>query len=151
MAATNAQRSGPKSKVQSDAGRDAATLARLEEYIDQILAGHVTCTICRKEFEAKELQPSAVALLKARYDKLRPSLSAVEQTASDPFNGMNRQQLLDSIRELLKNPSIARELGVSVAAPVIVKPEGDADRHAAPLKPKLPDIGEYDIPTIASK
>lgn len=88
--------------VQSRAEKDAIALGKLEAWIDQILDGHVTCTKCRKEFEAKELQPSAVALLKARYDKLRPSLSAVEQTTIEPAHQMTVEDIVAKFQALIK-------------------------------------------------
>lgn len=95
------------SAPQTNAQRDAATLARLESWIDEILDGHVTCTKCESKFPAKELQPSAVALLKARYDKLRPSLSAVEQTNVNPDDKLDDSALLDRFKALIAaNPDL---------------------------------------------
>lgn len=87
--------------VQSRAEKDSVALGKLEAWIDEILDGHVTCTKCKKQFEAKELQPSAVALLKARYDKLRPSLSAVEQTTIEPAQQLTEDQILQKIQILI--------------------------------------------------
>lgn len=91
--------------------RDAKALANLENWIDQILEGHITCVKCRKAFKAKELQPSAVALLKARYDKLRPSLSAVEQTNVNPEDKKTEAQIINDLREIVRsNPDLIKLL-----------------------------------------
>lgn len=106
--------------VQSRAEKDAVALGKLEAWIDEILDGHVTCTKCRKDFEAKELQPSAVALLKARYDKLRPSLSAVEQTTIEPAQQLTEDQIFAKIQALIAaSPEMQARLLASVDKPAV--------------------------------
>ena len=125
---TPADRRKAASKTQAE--RDSAALGKLEYYIDAILDGHLQCPACRKKFEAKELQPSAVALLKARYDKLRPSLSAVEQTTKDPFNGLNREQLIEKLRVFVSDPAVARALGIPIPDPRPVENHPQTARKA---------------------
>lgn len=96
-----AGKKGMTQPTQNQATRDAKALANIENWMDQILDGHITCVKCRKDFEAKELQPSAVALLKARYDKLRPSLSAVEQTNVNEGETLTEEQILLKLQSLI--------------------------------------------------
>lgn len=113
-------------KPQSQKERDSIALAKLESWIDQIIDGHVTCSVCRKEFEAKELQPSAVALLKARYDKLRPSLSAVEQTTIQAESG-TESDILAQIKRLTESNQEVREalLAILMNTPAQSAPVAD--------------------------
>lgn len=119
--------------VQSRAEKDAIALGKLEAWIDEILDGHVTCTKCRKEFEAKELQPSAVALLKARYDKLRPSLSAVEQTTIEPAQQMTEDQILQKIQALIVAHPDLLQRALAMNAKVVREGDGAAHSPDSPL------------------
>lgn len=132
---------GPQARaVQSRAERDAVALGKLEAWIDEILDGHVTCTKCRKEFEAKELQPSAVALLKARYDKLRPSLSAVEQTTIEPAQQLTEEQILLKLQALITaHPDLVQH---ALAMNAKAVREGNA-------APRSSDSGSSDAAAVA--
>src|SRR3989442_4538829 len=67
--------------------RDRISRGRIESFIDGLAAKHLQCPSCKKTMDANDLKdiPSSVAMLiKARYDKLAPSLQAVEQTVIEP-------------------------------------------------------------------
>lgn len=96
--------------------RDRIALGRIESYMDGVIKNQLQCPTCRKDMEIKELPASAVQLLRSRYDKLRPSLQAVEQTIVDPRDSQDagqltaklaalfteKPQLLEQIRELMR-------------------------------------------------
>ena len=77
-----AARKKPSGKTVEE--RDRISLGRIESFIDQTLQGQMQCPSCREKYEVKDISPSAVALLRARYDKLRPSLASTEVTMNDP-------------------------------------------------------------------
>ena len=70
-------RKKPPGKTQAE--RDAIALGRIETYMDALTDKHMTCPSCQERYNIKELPTSVVNLIKARYDKLKPSLSSVEQ------------------------------------------------------------------------
>jgi len=87
----------PPGKTQAE--RDAIALGRIESYMDQLSEGHINCPSCKKDYEIKELPATAVALIRARYDKLRPSLSAVEQTNVEAAR--SQDDIINDIKALL--------------------------------------------------
>ena len=87
--------------MRSNAERDAAALGKLESYIDGLLDKHLKCPECKKDMEISELPNSVVTLLKARYDKLRPSLSAVEQTTLNPDDKLTEEQIMAKFQQLI--------------------------------------------------
>ena len=99
------------------AERDAISLGRIESFLDGIIEGKMQCPSCQKEYQVKDLDRSCLAAIEARYDKLRPTLSAVEMQQPDPLEGVSRPDMIARLRLLLQDPSIARELGIDVPKP----------------------------------
>lgn len=60
--------------------KDEKALSQIEHIIDSIATGTILCSECGKEHVMPELAQAHVRLLTARYDKLRPTLSAVEHS-----------------------------------------------------------------------
>ena len=80
---------------QNQVERDAIALGVIESYMDAVATNNLLCPKCQKPHDFKEITPVQAQLIRARYDKLRPSLSAVEQTTHiDPIP---TQQELDSM------------------------------------------------------
>jgi len=101
--------------------------------MDQILTGLISCNRCGDKFPVNELSPTASQLIRARYDKLRPSLSAVQQSQADPFEGMNRAQLIEKLRDFLKDPAVARELGLPIPEPRLEAVGGPLEADQEPV------------------
>ena len=59
------------------------------------------CPTCQNDFDIKEINPAVIQALKIRYDKLRPSLSAVEQTMVEPDQKLSEADILGKITALL--------------------------------------------------
>lgn len=118
MALSRARRKPPS---QSQEERDRISLGRIEAFLDQATSGTVNCPTCRKNFPVKDIEPTTLKAIEIRYSRLRPTLSAVEQSVPDPFAGTSRSELIAQLRTFLADPSIARELGITVAAPQIVE------------------------------
>lgn len=90
----------PPGKTQAE--RDRIALGRIESFMDTVASGQLVCPSCNKEFPAKEISPVVATLIRARYDKLRPSLSAVEQTITDDRDKQSEQEVMDKLRDLVK-------------------------------------------------
>lgn len=131
-----------QSRPTTQVERDKIALARIENWMDEIQEGHVTCVKCRKQFEAKELQPSAVALIKARYDKLRPSLSAVEQTTIEVSR--SAEEIVNEIRALVAaKPELVASL---FPGKVLI----DASSTVVAPQQMVPDAGANTDPHLKS-
>lgn len=62
-----------------------------------------------------ELTPAQVNAAKILIDKGKPNLQAIEQRQSDPFEGMNEQELMEALRALISsNPEVARHLNIGL-------------------------------------
>jgi hypothetical protein len=98
--------------------RDRISRGRIESFIDGLAAKHLQCPSCKKKMEASDLKdiPSSVAMLiKARYDKLAPSLQAVEQTVIDSRDKADPADLEAKLVSMFaENPALLEGL-VSVA------------------------------------
>lgn len=95
---------------QTQAERDRISLGVIESFLDNIARGHGTCPRCQNEFEIKEVNPAVVSALKIRYDKLRPTLSAVEQTNIEPDQKLSESDLLARMGELIAaHPQLAAQ------------------------------------------
>jgi hypothetical protein len=92
--------------------RDSIALTKIEKYIDAQIDDVLLCPECKKEHGAtKELSAAAVALIRARYDKLRPTLSAVEQTQHEEPKG--EEQIIQELRGLFAaKPELLGLLGL---------------------------------------
>lgn len=90
----------PPGKTQAE--RDRIALGRIESYMDGLLDGHMKCPSCAKDMDIKDLPNSTVTLLRARYDKLRPSLSAVEQTNVNPADQATESQLINQLVSIIQ-------------------------------------------------
>lgn len=110
-----ARRNKPAGKSQEE--RDRLSLGVIESFLDQAVSGNIKCPSCLGTFSVKEINPATLKAIEIRYARLRPTLSAVEQTAPDPFAGTSRSDLIAQLRSFLADPSIARELGITVAPP----------------------------------
>jgi len=64
-----------------------------------------------------DLDATQVKSIEVILSRIVPTLSAVEQTVPDPLDGVSRSDLIARLRLLIQDPSIARELGIPVAAP----------------------------------
>lgn len=89
----------PPGKTQAE--RDAISLGVIESFLDSIAIGHGTCPTCKGSFEIKDVNPAVISAMKIRYDKLRPSLSAVEQTTIEPDQKLSEADILGKITALL--------------------------------------------------
>lgn len=96
--------------------RDRISLGRIESFMDAQISKELHCPSCKGKFEIKEITSQAVNLIRARYDKLRPSLTAVEQTNIDPAVNLDparaREMLLQA---LISDPSLLSEAAAKVA------------------------------------
>lgn len=107
------------SKPMTSQQRDSIALTKIEKYIDAQIDDVLLCPECGKEHgSAKELSAAAVALIRARYDKLRPTLSSVDQTTHEEPKG--EDQLVQELRALFHaKPELLRELNL-VGQPTLV-------------------------------
>lgn len=92
------------SKSMTTHQRDAIALTKIEKYIDAQIDEQLLCPACGGE-NKKELSPNAVQLLKVRYDKLRPSLSSVDQTIKE--EGPKEEEMAAALAHLLATNSSA--------------------------------------------
>ena len=107
MAGVSRARIKPPGKTQAE--RDARALGVIETYMDAVVSGHLNCTSCKKDFSVNEISPAVVSLLKARYDKLRPSLSAVEQHMID--DTPIEQDIITTLKGVLeRDPGLRTQL-----------------------------------------
>lgn len=100
------------SKAMTSQQRDSIALTKIEKYIDSQIDDVLLCPECKKEHgSAKELSTAAVALIRARYDKLRPTLSAVEQTQHEEQKG--EEQIIQELKALFyAKPELLGLLGL---------------------------------------
>lgn len=80
--------------------RDNIALGNIEAYLDAVTSGTLVCPSCKKTTKYKEPTPAAAALIRARYDKLRPTLSTVEQTITDTRDKMSEETILAELQGL---------------------------------------------------
>jgi hypothetical protein len=85
---------------QSQVERDAIALGRIESYMDCLIKDTFICPSCKKDTPVKDLSSSAVTLIRSRYDKLRPTLQAVEQTNVNPER--SKDDIINDIRAILE-------------------------------------------------
>lgn len=92
---------------QSQRERDLISLGRIESYMDSIIKGQMQCPTCQEEFPVKDITPAAAQLLRSRYDKLRPTLSAIEQVEPDRRDALRPDELQAKLMALFeKNPGL---------------------------------------------
>lgn len=98
----------PPGKTQAE--RDAISLGRIESFLDQLAEGKMQCPTCQKDFDINDVNPVVIQAIKIRYDKLRPSLSAVEQTNIEPDQKLSESDLLAKMGELIAaHPDLAAQ------------------------------------------
>ena len=86
---------------QSQEERDRIALGVIEAYMDGVVSNEILCPSCKNTTRSwKELSPGSVMLLRARYDKLRPTLSTVEQTIHDSRDDLDEGQVLGYLQGL---------------------------------------------------
>src|SRR5579859_369877 len=95
----------------TDRDRDGRALTKIELLIDSIVEGKILCPKCKVEHKADDLTPSQARLLSARYDKLRPTLSAVEhsgqvETWSKLLKSIEAPQQLDQEAQSSHTPVV---------------------------------------------
>lgn len=97
--------------------RDSIALTKIEKYIDGQIDDVLVCPDCQKEHGAiKELSTAAVALIRSRYDKLRPTLSSSEVTHLDPNDSKSEDELYQDIRRIIAaDPHALAKLGLVLA------------------------------------
>ena len=113
------------SKAMTSQQRDSIALTKIEKYIDSQIDDVLLCPECKQEHgSAKELSAAAVALIRARYDKLRPTLSAVDQTVHE--EPKTEAELIQELMAVLEaKPELLAPLGlVRVAVPVNAVQQG---------------------------
>lgn len=98
------------SKAMTQQQRDSIALTKIEKYIDDQIDDSLQCPTCKEKYGSrKALEPAAVALIRARYDKLRPTLSAVDQTVHEEPKA--ESELIQGIAEAIKsNPDLLRSV-----------------------------------------
>lgn len=105
-----ASRARTKPPGQTQAERDRISLGVIESYLDSVAKGVGNCPTCKTKFEIKEVNPAVISALKIRYDKLRPTLSAVEQTNVEPEKALSEADLLAKMGEFLAAyPDLAQQ------------------------------------------
>lgn len=118
------------SKAMTQQQRDGIALTKIEKYIDAQIDDVLICPECKKEHgSTKELSTAAVALIRARYDKLRPTLSAVDQTVHE--EPRSETELIQGLADAIKTnpallvPVVEADPGVRAALQAILsgKPE----------------------------
>jgi len=96
--------------------------------MDGLIDQQLHCPSCRERFDVKEITAGAVGLIKARYDKLRPSLSAVEQSYAKPEDSLNADELEAlkalAVRQWAQNhpQEAAKIINAALQTPVSVDP-----------------------------
>lgn len=104
MAASRARKK-PSGATQEE--RDRIALGVIEAYMDAVTSGTMYCPTCHKAHPFKEITPAAATLLRARYDKLRPTLSAVEQSVTDHRDKLNPAELETRLKAMYEaNPEL---------------------------------------------
>jgi hypothetical protein len=99
-----------KPSGQSQRERDAISLGRIEALLDVAGGGAIECPSCQKKHKIKPLDSNVLAAIKIRYDKLRPSLSAVEQTTISEDEKLDDNQILAKLSALIEqHPDIVQQ------------------------------------------
>lgn len=101
--------------------RDSIALTKIEKYIDAQIDNVLLCPDCNKEHgSVKELSSAAVALIRSRYDKLRPTLSSTELRQVDPNDSMNELEQIQAFRMMLEGkPELLAQLGLALVTPQV--------------------------------
>lgn len=98
-------------KVLTHAAKDAMASGMIESIMDSLAGKASTCFKCGKPFKRKKLSQQDIALLKLRYDKLRPSLSTIEQRLIDPGEKMTDGQIISQLHSLItSSPTVVVSL-----------------------------------------
>ena len=102
------------SKPMTSQQRDSIALTKIEKYIDAQIDDVLLCPECNKEHgTVKELSTAAVALIRARYDKLRPTLSAAEVTNVNENDAKTEEQIIqDLMRVFEAQPELLSKYGL---------------------------------------
>jgi hypothetical protein len=118
---------------QTQAERDLIALGRIESYMDSVVTSQQVCPTCNTTFPFREITPGAAQLLRARYDKLRPSLSSIEQTNLNPEDKATESDILAKLSALVaEHPDLIRSLLDKASAPAATPlpgEVGDATAH----------------------
>ena len=106
--------------------RDEIALTKIENFMDAQMDKVLACPDCGKEYEnVKVIEPAQATLIRARYDKLRPTLSAVEQANIDESDKLSEADIMAKLRALVgANPDLIRTVLDAQRSP----PESDFDR-----------------------
>lgn len=114
----------------TQAERDLISLGRIESYMDCLIKDSFQCPSCAKETPVKELNAGAVQLIRARYDKLRPSLSSVEQTVHNADDTLSEDAIMQKLAALVEAyPDLLQRI---LAAQARAKAEPVADAQIDP-------------------
>lgn len=100
-------------RTRKAAEKDAIALAFLEQKMDEIARNACTCVECGKDIENKDIPPQAVKVMQMRYDKLRPSLSAVTQETIQ-HETRSETDILGQFKALAEQNQEVRELLLGV-------------------------------------
>lgn len=130
-----AARNKPAGKTQAE--RDAKSLGMIESFLDKALEGKCVCVSCKKEFDIKDLHPNVLKAIQLRYDKLRPALSAVEQTTLNPEDKKTEEQIINDLRALIKGNADLVRLLLEEGKSCGVNPENAAQHVDNPESPVI--------------
>lgn len=83
--------------------------------MDSAISQQMTCPSCQNTTPFKEITAGAAILLRSRYDKLRPTLSAIEQTVTDKRDNLDPGELEQRLKGLYEAHP---ELFAFIARPV---------------------------------
>ena len=110
--------------------RDEIALTKIENFMDAQMDKVLACPYCGKDYEnVKVIEPAQAALIRARYDKLRPTLSAVEQTNINESDQMSEADLMAKLKTFVQqHPDLIRSLLDSQQSSAEAKPEPDSGR-----------------------
>ena len=110
--------------------RDEIALTKIENFMDAQMDKVLACPDCGKEYESvKVIEPAQAALIRARYDKLRPTLSAVEQTIIDDRDSQSEGDIMAKLRALVgAHPDLIRSLLDAQQSSPEAQPESDSER-----------------------
>ena len=133
MAATRPRRLSVRLKPagQTQLERDRIAVGRIEQLLDAQMGNNVICPKCGIGHKIKELSQATLIAMRIRYDKLRPALSAVEQTNIDPEQTLTEQQLMDRLIALIDaHPDLVQRALAAKARAATVSSAQQSDNAA---------------------
>lgn len=97
--------------------RDAIALTKIEKFLDKQIDG-----------ELQDWSPTRLKALEIRYNKLRPALSAVDNTVHSTAENETPEQMMAKLQALLAaNPHIIRDMHASLGPKAVSDPTSTTD------------------------